>query len=431
MFTITNIHAREILDSRGTPTLEVEVLLQGDFFGRAGIPSGASTGLYEAHELRDGVLTRYRGKGVQQAVYTVVHEIRDALMGKTLDQKGLDAALCALDGTANKEKLGANALLGVSLAFASAAACALHQPLYEYFRGCITNLHGYVLPVPLMNVLNGGAHAPGTIDIQEIMLVPAGAPSFAESLRCGAEIFYALRDELRKQGLSTGVGDEGGFAVPFASNQQALDTLCSAITSAGYRLGIDVFIALDVAASQLYKDGVYTFATDNKTYTSTELIHWYESLVSQYPIVSIEDGLAEDDWEGSALLTQALGDKIQIVGDDLFVTNKTRLQEGITRGAANAILIKPNQIGTVSEMIETMELARANHFSTILSHRSGETEDTTIADMAVGLGAHQIKTGSVSRGERIAKYNQLLRIEESLGARGSFASKKAFPRIPQ
>lgn len=431
MFTIINIHAREILDSRGTPTLEVEVLLQGGFLGRAGVPSGASTGIYEAHELRDGVLTRYRGKGVQQAVYTVVHEIRDALMGKTLDQKGLDDTLCVLDGTAQKEKLGANAILGVSLAFARAAAGALQQPLYEYFRGCTRDLHGYVLPVPLMNVLNGGAHAPGTIDIQEIMLVPAGAPSFTESLRCGAEIFYALRDELKKQNLSTGVGDEGGFAVPFASNQRALDTLCAAITNAGYRLGVDVFLALDVAASQLYKDGVYTFTKDNKSYSSAELVHWYESLISQYPIVSIEDGLAEDDWDGFTLLTQTVGNKIQIVGDDLFVTNKTRLQEGITRGAANAILIKPNQIGTVSEMIQTMELARTNYFATVLSHRSGETEDTTIADMSVGLGAHQIKTGSVSRGERIAKYNQLLRIEESLGARGSFASKKAFPRIPQ
>ena len=429
MFTITNIHAREILDSRGNPTIEVEVSLQGGFCGRAAVPSGASTGTYEAHELRDGNNARYRGKEVQQAVFFVVHEIRDALMGKTLDQKSLDEALCALDGTSQKEKFGANAILGVSLAFAHAAALASKQPLYEYFRGCTKALHGYVLPVPLMNVLNGGAHASGAIDIQEIMLVPAGAPSFAESLRCGAEIFYALRDELKSKGYSTGVGDEGGFTAAFSSNQQALDILCAAITSAGYRLGVDVFIALDVAASQLYADGVYTFRADNKTYTSQELINWYQFLVTQYPIISIEDGLAEDDWDGFSSLTKTLGDKIQIVGDDLFVTNATRLQEGISRTAANAILIKPNQIGTISETIRAMELARANHFSTILSHRSGETEDTTIADMAVGLGSYQIKTGSLSRGERIAKYNQLLRIEESLGTQGSFAGKKAFYQL--
>ncbi len=429
MFTITNIHAREILDSRGNPTIEVEVSLQGGFCGRAAVPSGASTGTYEAHELRDGNSARYRGKEVQQAVFFVVHEIRDALMGKTLDQKSLDEVLCALDGTPQKEKFGANAILGVSLAFAHAATQALKQPLYEYFRGCTNNLHGYVLPVPLMNVLNGGAHASGAIDMQEIMLVPAGAPSFAESLRCGAEIFYALRDELKSKGYSTGVGDEGGFTAAFSSNQQALDILCTAITNAGYRLGVDVFIALDIAASQLYKDGVYTFHADNKTYSSQELINWYQSLVTQYPIISIEDGLAEDDWDGFSSLTKTLGDKIQIVGDDLFVTNATRLQEGISRNAANAILIKPNQIGTISETIQAIELARANHFSSILSHRSGETEDTTIADMAVGLGAHQIKTGSLSRGERIAKYNQLLRIEESLGAHGSFAGKKAFHQL--
>jgi len=430
MNTISNIHAREILDSRGDPTIEVEVMLQGGVCGRTQVPSGASTGIYEARELRDGE-ARYGGKGVLHAVFGIVHTIRGALMGKTVDQKSLDNALCALDGTPNKEKFGANAILGVSCAYAHAAALSAQQQLYEYMRGLTREVHGYALPVPLMNVLNGGVHAPDTIDIQEIMLVPAGAPLFAESLRCGAEIFHALQEILKKQGHNIGVGDEGGYAVPFISNEQALDVLCEAINISGYRLGIDVYVALDVAASQLYKDGAYVFTKDNKTYTAQELITWYEKLITKYPIISIEDGLAEDDWDGWVEMTKRLGNKIQIVGDDLFVTNTTRLQEGITRGAANAILIKPNQIGTVSETIQAIELARKNNYATIISHRSGETEDTTIADMAVGCGAYQIKAGSLSRGERIAKYNQLLRVEEELGTRGLFAGKKAFPRISE
>ncbi len=429
MYTITNIHAREILDSRGNPTIEVEVTLEGNIMGRAQVPAGASMGVHEAHELRDGG-TRYQGKGVLRAVHGVVFDIRNALLGKTVDQKGLDEALCALDGTPLKERLGANAILGMSLAFAHAAAQKSGQPLYEYARSLMTQKpHGYVLPVPLMNVLNGGAHAPGTIDIQEIMLVPAGAPSFAESVRCVSEIFYTLHDELKHNGQSVGVGDEGGFAVPFHTNTEALDTLMRAINTAGYRPGVDVFLALDVAASQLYTNGVYTFTKDHASYNTSELIAWYESLVQKYPIVSIEDGFAEDDWEGFGAMTKQLGNTIQIVGDDLFVTNVKRLQEGIDRQAANAIIIKPNQIGTVWETLQTVQLAQQNHITPIMSHRSGETEDTTIADLAIGWGVLQIKSGSVSRGERVAKYNQLLRIEEELGSRGLFAGKQTFPRI--
>lgn len=401
----------------------------GGVCGRAQVPAGASTGAHEARELRDGG-TRYRGKGVQQAVRAVTSDIRNTLLGKTVDQKGLDEILCVLDGTPRKERLGANAILGISLAFARAAAKASKQPLYEYARSLMPQKpHGYILPVPLMNVLNGGAHAPDTIDIQEIMLVPAGAPSFAESMRCGAEIFYALRDELQKQKYNIGVGDEGGFAVLFHSNEEALETLLRAVKTAGYRPGVDVFLALDVAASQLYANEMYTFSKNNKTYRADELIAWYESLARAYPIISIEDGLSEDDWEGFAAMTQRLGNSTQIVGDDLFVTNAQRLQEGINRHAANAIIIKPNQIGTVWETLQTVQLAQQNHITPIMSHRSGETEDTTIADLAVGWGILQIKSGSVSRGERVAKYNRLLRIEEELGSRGSFAGKQAFPRI--
>lgn len=428
MFTITNIHAREILDSRGEPTVETEVFVQGGAWGRASVPAGISIGTHEAKELRDGG-GRYGGKGVRTAVQNINTTIRNACMGKTFDQKSLDETLIALDGTLRKEKLGANAILGVSLAFAHAIASAQKISLYESFHNEMTGIHTYTLPVPLMNVLNGGAHALGTIDIQEIMLVPAGAPNFSEALRCGSEIFHALRAGLREKGYATGVGDEGGYAVPFASNEEALQTLAHAVEKTGYRVGTDVFFALDIAASELYNDGVYTFTKDNKKYTTEELIAWYESLIARYPIVSMEDGCAEDDWDGWKELTETLGDKIQLVGDDLFVTNKERLKEGINKQAANAILIKPNQIGTVSETAQTVLLARANRYELVMSHRSGETQDATIADIAVGWGITQIKVGAPSRGERLAKYNQLLRIEEELGTRAVYAGVRTFPRI--
>lgn len=428
MFTITNIHAREILDSRGEPTIEAEVFLHNGAKGSASVPKGASRGIHEAKELRDGG-KRYEGKGVRQAVENINNTIRNACMGKSFDQKSLDETLIVLDGTLHKEKLGANAILAVSLAFAHAIAIAQKVPLYESFRYGMKHVYTYTLPVPLMNVLNGGAHALDTIDIQEIMLVPAGAPSFSEALRCGSEIFHMLHTILREKGYTTGVGDEGGFAIPFASNEEALYMLARAVERAHYRLGNDVFFALDVAASELYKNGAYVFKKDNKEYDVEKLIEWYGSLITKYPIISIEDGCAEDDWEGWQKLTEKLGSKIQLVGDDLFVTNKKRLQEGIDKRAANAILIKPNQIGTVSETQETILLAHTNGYGLIMSHRSGETEDTTIADMAVGWGIQQIKAGAPNRGERVAKYNQLIRIEENMHHNGVYAGKNAFPRI--
>jgi len=409
---IAEIYAREILDSRGNPTVEVEVLLEGGGFGRAAVPSGASTGTREAVELRDGEHKRFGGKGVRRAVTNVMEVIAPELQGtEASEQAAVDRILLELDGTPNKSGLGANALLGVSLAVARAAADEAGLPLYQYLGGPGARL----LPVPLMNVLNGGAHADNGLDIQEFMVVPAGAQSFSEALRTGAEIFHALKGLLRDKGLSTGVGDEGGFAPALASNTAALDLVLQAIERAGYRPGEDVLLALDPAASELFEGGRYRFRAEGKARTSEEMIGFYESLLDRYPLCSIEDGLAEGDWDGWMALTRRLGSRVQLVGDDIFVTNPAILQEGIRKGVANAILIKVNQIGTLTETLEAIELAKRAGYGTIISHRSGETEDTFIADLAVAVNAGQIKTGSLARGERTAKYNQLLRIEEELG----------------
>jgi len=418
--TIEKIQGREILDSRGNPTVEVEVVVNGGK-GRAAVPSGASTGSHEAHELRDGDAKRYGGKGVLRAVENINGEIRNALVGNAYSQKTLDEALIALDGTEHKERLGANALLGVSLAFAHAAAHAHNIPLYEYFKSIAPFEATYTLPVPMMNILNGGQHASNSTDIQEFMIFPAGAPSFREALRYGAEVFHTLKKILHDKGLSTTVGDEGGFAVALPSNEAALQLVVEAITSAGYIPGKDIFITIDAAATEFYADGVYNLSSEGKKLSSAEMIALYESWIQKYPIISLEDGLAEDDWDGYKTLTAEIGNRIQIVGDDLFVTNLKRLQQGIEMNAGNAILIKVNQIGTVSETIDAIACARNAGYQSIISHRSGETEDTTIADLVVGLGTGQIKTGSASRSERIAKYNQLLRIEEELGETASFA----------
>ncbi len=412
VFDIADVKAREILDSRGNPTIEVDVMLDGGAVGTAAIPSGASTGEKEAVELRDGDPKRYGGKGVLKAVENVMQEIRPTIVGMdAFDQKGLDAALIELDGTKNKSKLGANAILGVSVAAAKACAVELGIPLYRYIGGVGANR----LPVPMMNILNGGAHADNNVDIQEFMIVPLGASCFREGLRMGAEIFHALKKVLKGKGLNTSVGDEGGFAPNLDSNEEALEVIMRGIHESGYRAGRDVFLALDPAANSFFKDGQYNLGAESSKKTSEEMVGFYETLVSKYPIVSLEDGLAEDDWEGWKLLTERLGKKIQIVGDDIFVTNIELLQKGIDMGVANSILIKLNQIGTLTETLETVNLARTNGYTCVVSHRSGETEDTTIADFVVGIGTGQIKTGSASRTDRIAKYNQLLRIEESLG----------------
>jgi len=416
MTEIIDVLAREILDSRGNPTVEVDVYLAGGVFGRAMVPSGASTGSREALELRDREISRYRGLGVLTAVDNVNKLIANDLVGfDARDQAGLDRLLLDLDGTDNKGKLGANALLGVSMAAARAAAEATDTPLYRYLGGAAANR----LPVPLMNVINGGAHAANNVDIQEFMIVPAGFDSFSEALRAAAEVFHALGAIFREKGLATGVGDEGGYAPNLGSNVEALDYIMAAITKAGYKPGAEFFLALDPAATEFYnKDGskVYHLAGENLKLTSEEMVDYWEKIVADYPVVSIEDGLAEQDWDGWKLMTDRLGKKIQIVGDDLFVTNEKILQEGISRGVANSILIKLNQIGTVSETLDTIGLAHRSGYTCVISHRSGETEDTTIADLAVGVGAGQIKTGSLCRSERVAKYNQLLRIEEALGA---------------
>jgi len=412
MRKIEKLYAREILDSRGIPTIEVEIMISGGFFGRAAVPSGASTGSYEAHELRDGDKKRYGGKGVLKAVSSVNGELNDALVGRDWNQGTLDKTLIAIDGTDQKERLGANALLGVSLAFAHASAAAHGIHLFEYFNTIAPFFSEINMPMPMMNVLNGGRHATHSTDIQEFMIVPIGAQNIGEALRYGSETFYSLKKILEEKKLSTAVGDEGGFSVSLSSNEEALKLLIEAITNAGYVPGKDISLALDVAASELLIDGKYVFSSESKSYTSEELIDVYKKWTETYPIISIEDGCAEDDWEGHALLTKQLGEKIQLVGDDLFVTNAKRLQKGIEQKAANAILIKPNQIGTITETLETIRIAREARFKVIISHRSGETEDTTIADLAVGVGAHFIKTGSLSRSERTAKYNQLLRIEE-------------------
>ena len=424
MPTITSVRAREILDSRGNPTVEVDVTLEGGHFGRAAVPSGASTGSHEAVELRDGG-TRYGGKGVEQAVANVGGPIAEAIVDKDFDQKSLDAAMIELDGTENKGKLGANAILGVSLAFAHAAAKAAGMPLYEYFHKAAGLAVPMSLPAPMMNILNGGKHAENSTDLQEFMIMPLGAPSFREALRWGAETFHALKKILAAKGLNTSVGDEGGFAPSLGTNQAALDVILEAIKKAGYEPGKDIFIAIDGAASELYEDGKYALKSEGRTLTSAEMVDLYAEWCEKYPIVSIEDGLAEDDWEGYQLMTEKLGDKLQIVGDDLFVTNVKRLQMGIDQKAGNSILIKLNQIGTVSETIEAIRLGNSAGFTSIVSHRSGETEDATISDFVVGLGAGQIKTGSLCRGERTAKYNQLLRIEEELGEGAVYAGKAA------
>lgn len=423
---IKKVLGREILDSRGNPTVEVDILLTGGLCGRATAPSGASTGAHEAWELRDRSAKRYGGKGVRKAVQNVTRIIGPALVGKEVgDQKKLDHLLLELDGTPNKKRLGANALIATSLAIAKAAAIAAGKPLYRSLGG----RNACTLPVPLLNVLNGGAHATNNIDIQEFMIVPVGARSFREALRMGAEVFAVMKRLLQDKGLSTAVGDEGGVAPNLRSNEEALDVLIEAITKAGYQPGKHVALALDVASTELYEQGTYVFRkSGGPTRSAEDLIALYQQWVSTYPIVSIEDGLAEDDWVGWQRLTTALGSKVQLVGDDLFVTNTDRLARGIAEKVGNAILVKVNQIGTLSETLETCALARAHHYASVISHRSGETEDTTIADLAVAVNAGQIKTGSVCRGERTAKYNQLLRIEEELGTRAQYLGTRAFAR---
>lgn len=415
MNKIKNLEAREILDSRGNPTIEVEMTLDDGAFGRASVPSGASTGSHEAVELRDGDKNRYCGLGVLKAVENANGKIAKSIVGKSFDQKSLDEALIALDGTENKSNLGANALLGVSLAFSHAAAKSEKIPLYEYFHKISGTKEKMILPRPMMNILNGGKHAQNSTDIQEFMIVPVGAPTFREALRYGAETFHALKKILEKKNLNTNVGDEGGYAPTLKTNEAAIELLVEAIGKAGYKAGKDISIAIDAAATEFYENGVYNLKTESRKLSSDEMIEYYSALVNKYPIISIEDGLAEDDWSGFSTMTKKLGDKIQIVGDDLFVTNVERLQKGIDEKSANSILIKLNQIGTVTETIGAVKLAKENGFTTIVSHRSGETEDTTIADFAVGLSTGQIKTGSLSRSERVAKYNRLLRIEEGLG----------------
>ncbi len=426
MTTIESVYAREILDSRGNPTVEVEVGLACGAVGRAAVPSGASTGVHEALELRDGDKKRYRGKGVLKAVENVNQIIAPKILElDATDQVTIDRILLETDGTPNKSKLGANAVLGVSLAVAKAAAEALEIPLYQYIGG----VGARTLPVPMMNVVNGGLHAQNSLDLQEFMIVPVGTESFAEALRMGAETFHALAKVLSDRGLNTAVGDEGGFAPDLSSNEEALELILEGIEKAGYKPGEDLAIALDPAASSFYEDGRYVLrAGGEKRLSSEEMVAFYESWVERYPIVSIEDGLAEDDWEGWKLLTERLGDKVQLVGDDLFVTNVSRLEQGIRNGAANAILIKLNQIGTLTETLDTVERAKRAGFGIVISHRSGETEDTTIAHVAVATNAGQIKTGSLSRSERIAKYNELLRIEEELDRSGIFPGWAVYRR---
>ncbi|HHX73868.1 MAG TPA: phosphopyruvate hydratase [Firmicutes bacterium] len=418
MTSIVEIFAREILDSRGNPTVEVDVLLAGGSFGRAAVPSGASTGAFEAVELRDGDKDRYLGKGVRRAVANVNEVIAPALGDMdALEQAEIDRTLIALDGTPNKGKLGANAILGVSLAVAKAAANAVGLPLYRYLGGATARL----LPVPMMNILNGGKHADNNVDIQEFMIMPVGAGDFPEALRMGTEVFHYLRKVLQKQGLNTAVGDEGGFAPNLASNEAALEVIMEAIVAAGYRPGQDIVLALDVAATEMYRDGLYHLAGEGLQKSAAEMIAYYEKLADNYPIVSIEDGLAEEDWAGWSELTHTLGGRVQLVGDDLFVTNMERLKRGIATATANAILIKLNQIGTVTETLDCIRLAQQSGYRAVISHRSGETDDVTIADLAVASGAGQIKTGAPSRVDRVAKYNQLLRIAEELGGGALFA----------
>ncbi|GIT92191.1 enolase [Jannaschia pagri] len=420
MFTITDIHAREILDSRGNPTVEVDVFLEDGTMGRAAVPSGASTGAYEAVEKRDGDAARYKGKGVLQAVEAVNGEIADAIAGfDATEQEAIDGAMLELDGTDNKGRLGANAILGVSMAVAKAAADASALPLYRYVGGTSAR----VLPVPMMNIINGGEHADNPIDIQEFMIMPVSAETVADAVRMGSEVFHTLKGELSAAGLSTGLGDEGGFAPELPSTREALDFVLKSIEKAGYAPGDDIMLALDCAATEYFKDGAYVLSGEGKTLSSDENVDYLSALVRDYPILSIEDGMSEDDWAGWVALTEALGDKVQLVGDDLFVTNPARLADGIERGAGNSLLVKVNQIGTLSETLEAVNLAHRNRMTCVMSHRSGETEDATIADLAVATNCGQIKTGSLARSDRLAKYNQLIRIEEALGETAVYAGR--------
>lgn len=427
MNKITSVYAREVLDSRGNPTVEVEVKNESGAFGRAIVPSGASTGVHEAVELRDKDEKRYLGLGVLQAVQNVNDEISKVVIGQEVtDQRKIDQLMIELDGTENKGRLGANAILGVSLAVARCAANGLGLPLYKYIGGA----NAHVLPTPMMNIINGGAHADNNVDFQEFMILPVSASTFKEAIRMGAEIFHALKKVLKAKGLNTAVGDEGGFAPNLASNEEAIQTILEAIESAGYIPNQDVKIGMDVASSEFYKDGVYTLpGENNKSFTSQELVDFYVELCDKYPIITIEDGLDQDDWEGWAYLTQQLGSRVQLVGDDFFVTNTKRLQQGIDKGVANSILIKVNQIGTLTETLEAIEMAQKANYTAVISHRSGETEDTTIADIAVATNAGQIKTGSASRTDRIAKYNQLLRIEDELSSQSQYAGISAFYQL--
>jgi enolase len=420
---ITDVYAREVLDSRGNPTVEVEVLTESGAFGSALVPSGASTGEYEAVELRDGDKDRYLGKGVLKAVENVNDVIAPELLGLDVTRQNIiDHLMIELDGTDNKGKLGANAILGVSMAVAHAAASHLEIPLYNYLGG----FNAKTLPTPMMNIVNGGEHADNNVDIQEFMIMPVSAPSIQEAIRTGAEIFHALKNVLKEKGYNTAVGDEGGFAPNLKSNEEALETIVTAIEAAGYKAGEDIKLAMDVAASEIYEDGKYNLKGEGVVRSSAEMVDWYEKMVNKYPIISIEDGLDEDDWEGHKLLTDRLGDRVQLVGDDLFVTNTEKLSQGIEQGVGNSILVKVNQIGTLTETFEAIEMAKQAGYTAVISHRSGETEDATIADIAVATNAGQIKTGAPSRTDRVAKYNQLLRIEDELAGMGVYAGESAF-----
>lgn len=423
---IVDVVARQILDSRCFPTVEVEVYLEDGTVGRAAVPSGASTGMYEAVELRDGDKDKFLGKGVLNAVKNVNDTIAEELIGTNVfEQTYIDKMLIELDGTKNKEKLGANAILGVSLAVANAAANSLDMPLYRYIGG----INAKVLPVPMMNILNGGSHADNSVDLQEFMIMPAGAPTFSEALRMCAEVYHTLKKILNDKGYSTGIGDEGGFAPNLKSNSEALDVIIEAIGKAGYKAGEEIFIAIDAASSEYYKDGKYVLEHEGRTLTSAEMVDFFEEWVNKYPIISIEDGMAEEDWDGWKLITERLGKRVQLVGDDLFVTNTERLEKGIELGVGNSILIKLNQIGTLTETLNAIEMANRAGYTAVVSHRSGETEDTTIADLVVAVNAGQIKTGAPARSERVAKYNQLLRIEEQLDEVAEYRGKKAFFNI--
>ena len=426
MSTIIDIHAREILDSRGNPTVEVDVVLEDGTMGRAAVPSGASTGAYEAVERRDGDKSRYMGKGVLDAVAAVNGEIAEELLGfDATEQVGIDELMIELDGTENKSRLGANAILGVSLAVAKAAADYTSQPLFRYVGGTSAR----VLPVPMMNIINGGEHADNPIDIQEFMIMPVSATNIRDAVRMGSEVFHTLKKELSDAGLSTGIGDEGGFAPNISSTRDALDFILKSVEKAGYKPGEDIYLALDCAATEYYKNGKYVLSGEGKTLSSDENVAYLAALVADYPIISIEDGMSEDDWDGWKALTDALGDKVQLVGDDLFVTNPTRLSDGIARGCANSMLVKVNQIGTLTETLEAVDMAHRARYTNVMSHRSGETEDATIADLAVATNCGQIKTGSLARSDRLAKYNQLIRIEEELGESAVYPGKACFGRL--